>query len=32
VVDAEMNYHEQMQKYHLALTRLEEITGLTLIH
>ena len=32
VVDFEMNYHEEMQKYHLALTRLEEMTGLALIH
>jgi cobalt-zinc-cadmium efflux system outer membrane protein len=32
VVDFEMNYHEEMQKYHLALTRLEEMTGLPLIH
>lgn len=32
VVDFEMNYHEEMQKYHLSLTRLEEMTGLALIH
>jgi outer membrane protein TolC len=27
----EMNYHEQMQEYHLALARLEELTGVELI-
>ncbi|MBZ5604037.1 MAG: TolC family protein [Acidobacteriia bacterium] len=32
VVDFEMEYHEEMQKYHIALTRLEEATGLALIH
>ena len=26
----EMNYHEQMQEYHLALARLEELTGVEL--
>jgi outer membrane protein TolC len=30
VVDYEMNYHEQMLNYHLALSQLEELTGLTL--
>ena len=32
VVDFEMNYHEEMLKYHMALTRLEQATGLALIH
>jgi outer membrane protein TolC len=32
VVDFEMGYHEQMEKYHESLTRMEEITGLTLTH
>jgi outer membrane protein TolC len=30
-VEYEMNYHEEMQNYHLALSRLEELTGLSLI-
>ena len=30
VVDYEMNYHEQMLNYHLALSQLEELTGLSL--
>jgi outer membrane protein TolC len=30
VVDYEMNYHEQMLNYHLALSQLEELTGLKL--
>jgi outer membrane protein TolC len=29
-VDYEMNYHEEMLKFHLALARLEEMTGLHL--
>jgi outer membrane protein TolC len=32
VFDAEMNYHEQMQEFHLALARLEELTGVELVH
>jgi cobalt-zinc-cadmium efflux system outer membrane protein len=32
VFDAEMTYHEQMQEFHLALTRLEELTGVELMH
>jgi outer membrane protein TolC len=28
----EMNWHEEMQNYHLALARLEEMTGADLIH
>jgi outer membrane protein, heavy metal efflux system len=28
--DYEMNYHEQMQEFHLALARLEELTGVEL--
>jgi outer membrane protein TolC len=32
VFDAEMNYHEQMQEFHLALARLEELTGVELMH
>jgi hypothetical protein len=28
----EMNWHEEMQSYHLALARLEEMTGVDLIH
>jgi cobalt-zinc-cadmium efflux system outer membrane protein len=31
VFEYEMNYHEQMQEFHLALTRLEEITGVELM-
>jgi cobalt-zinc-cadmium efflux system outer membrane protein len=31
VVDYEMNYHEQMLNYHLALSQLEELTGLKLM-
>lgn len=30
LIDLEMNYHQEMLNYHLALTRLEEVTGLTL--
>ncbi|MBI3667070.1 MAG: TolC family protein [Acidobacteria bacterium] len=30
VVDYEVNYHEEMLNFHLALTRLEELTGLSL--
>lgn len=30
-VDYEMNFHEEMQNYHLALSRLEEMTGTALI-
>lgn len=30
VVDYEMNYHEQMLNFHLALSELEELTGLKL--
>jgi outer membrane protein TolC len=30
VVEYEMNYHEQMQEFHLALTRLEEMAGVEL--
>lgn len=30
-IDYEMSYHEQAQEFHLALTRLEEITGVQLI-
>ncbi len=32
IVDFEMNYHEEMHNFHLAVTRLEERTGLALIH
>jgi outer membrane protein TolC len=32
VFDAEMSYHEQMQEFHLALARLEELTGVELMH
>ena len=32
VFDAEMNYHEQMQEFHLALARLEELSGVELMH
>jgi outer membrane protein, heavy metal efflux system len=28
IVDYEMNYHEEMLNYHLAVSRLEELTGL----
>ena len=31
VLDYEMSYHEEMQNYHLALSRLEEATGISLI-
>jgi outer membrane protein TolC len=31
-VEHEMNYHQQMLDYHLALSRLEEMTGRELIH
>ena len=31
IVDFEMNYHEEMHNYHLAVARLEEMTGLALI-
>ena len=30
VIEYEMSYHEQMQEYHLALVRLEEMTGVEL--
>lgn len=30
ILEYEMTYHEQMQDYHLALARLEELTGLQL--
>ncbi len=30
-IDYEMNYHEQMREFHLALARLEEMTGVELI-
>ncbi len=30
VLDYEMNYHEQMLNYHLAISQLEELTGLKL--
>jgi outer membrane protein TolC len=30
-IEYDMNYHEQMQEYHLALARLEEMTGVQLI-
>ena len=30
-IDYEMSYHQQVQDYHLALVRLEEITGVQLI-
>ena len=30
-IDYEMSYHEQVQQFHLALVRLEEITGVELI-
>ena len=30
--DYEMNYHEEMMNYHLALVRLEEMTGRELTH
>jgi outer membrane protein TolC len=29
-IEYEMSYHEQMQEYHLALARLEEVTGVEL--
>jgi len=29
-VECEMNYHEEMLNYHLAVSRLEELTGLDL--
>jgi len=32
VFDAEMTYHEQMQEFHMALARLEELTGVELMH
>ncbi|MCX6624730.1 MAG: TolC family protein, partial [Acidobacteria bacterium] len=31
VIDTELNYHDQMQEFHLALARLEEMTGVELI-
>jgi outer membrane protein, heavy metal efflux system len=31
-VEYEMNYHEEMLNYHVALARLEEITGRELLH
>lgn len=31
VFEYEMNYHEQMEEFHLALARLEEITGVELL-
>jgi outer membrane protein TolC len=31
-VEYEMNYHEEMMNYHLALARLEEMTGRELLH
>ena len=31
VLDYEMSYHEEMQNYHLALSRLEESTGISLV-
>ena len=31
VIDYEMNYHEQMREFHLAMARLEEMTGVELI-
>lgn len=31
-VEYEMNYHEEMMSYHLALARLEEMTGRELLH
>ena len=30
IFEYEMNYHEQMLEYHLALVRLEEMTGVEL--
>ena len=30
VVEYELNYHEEMLNFHLALARLEEITGMSL--
>lgn len=30
-VDYEMNYHQEMESYHLALARLEEMTGMPLL-
>ena len=32
VFEAWMTYHEQMQEFHLAVTRLEELTGVELMH
>jgi cobalt-zinc-cadmium efflux system outer membrane protein len=31
VIETEMNYHDQMQELHLALARMEEMTGVELI-
>lgn len=31
VIDTEMNLHDQMQEFHLALARMEEMTGVELI-
>ncbi len=30
-LDYEMDYHEQMLNYHLAITRMEEVTGMDLM-
>jgi len=32
VFEAQMTYHEQMQEFHLAVARLEELTGVELMH
>jgi hypothetical protein len=31
-VEYEMNWHEELMNYHMALSRLEEMTGRELIH
>jgi len=31
-IEYEMGYHEQIQEFHLALARLEEVTGVRLSH
>jgi len=32
VFEAQMTYHEQMQEFHVAVARLEELTGVELMH
>lgn len=32
VFEAEMTYHEQMQEFHVAVAKLEELTGVELMH